>query len=162
VTPGSADKLFRIDLPDEAATVALAARVASLVRIGDLVALGGALGSGKTVFARAFIRALGDPEEEVPSPTFTLVQTYETVTGTVWHFDLYRLSGPEEVEELGFEEALTGGIALVEWPDRLGAWPARSRLDVTLASGASPEARIARLRGSGDWTARLEGSFDHG
>jgi len=121
------------DAPDEGATQALAAALAVSLRPGDVVCLRGDLGAGKTAFARAAIRALtGDPDEEVPSPTFTLVQTYATPRGTVWHFDLYRLPGPEEVYELGWEDATVDGIVLVEWPDRLG-WllPAR-RIDVTI------------------------------
>ncbi len=100
---------------------------------------------GKTEFARAFIRRLAGADEEVPSPTFTLVQSYETPAGTIWHFDLYRLTRPEDVWELGFEDALADGIILIEWPERLGsALPAR-RLDLTLRPGASAEARHALL-----------------
>ncbi|HZH26397.1 MAG TPA: tRNA (adenosine(37)-N6)-threonylcarbamoyltransferase complex ATPase subunit type 1 TsaE [Azospirillaceae bacterium] len=135
---------------DEGATLALAAEVARTLRPGDVVALRGDLGAGKTAFARAAVRTLtGNPGEEVPSPTFTLVQTYDTPAGTVWHFDLYRLSGPDEVFELGWEEALAGGIALVEWPDRLGTLLPARRIDVTLES-TGPEARrvkVARLGG---------------
>src|SRR6266700_1981101 len=109
-----------IDLPDEAATAALAARIASLARPGDVIALKGELGAGKTSFARAFIRARNG-REAVPSPTFTLVQTYELPGGAVWHFDLYRLHSPEEAWELGIEEAFHAGIALIEWPERLGS-----------------------------------------
>ena len=107
-----------VDLSDEAATARLAGRVAREARRGDAIALSGELGAGKTSFARAFIRACGAPEE-VPSPSFTLVQTYDTPRGAVSHFDLYRLSRPEEIEELGLDEALAEGIVLIEWPDRL-------------------------------------------
>ena len=104
----------------EADTQAEAARVAATMKGGDVLLLEGDLGSGKTVFARALIRALaGDSGLEVPSPTFTLVQTYDTPRGTVWHFDLYRLEEPEEIYEIGWEEALAGGIVVVEWPERL-------------------------------------------
>jgi tRNA threonylcarbamoyladenosine biosynthesis protein TsaE len=100
-------------LPDLAATEALAARVASLVRPGDAVLLEGPLGAGKSAFAL-----------EVPSPTFTLVQSYTTARGVIHHFDLWRLDGPAGLEELGWDEARES-IVLVEWPDRLGPlWPA--------------------------------------
>jgi tRNA threonylcarbamoyladenosine biosynthesis protein TsaE len=145
-----------IDLEDEAATAALAARVGSLLRPGDVVALRGDLGAGKTAFARALIQSLGDPDDEVPSPTFTLVQTYETPAGSIWHFDLYRLSGADEVIELGWDEVRADGIALVEWPDRLGPLLPPDRLDITISFGASPDARQATLTSHGDWADRLE------
>lgn len=125
-------------LPDMAATGRLAGRLALALAPGDIVALVGDLGAGKTELARAIIRALtGDPEAEVPSPTFTLVQTYDTLEATVWHFDLYRLETPDEALELGLEEAFEDGISLIEWPDRLGAWlPRRAAvLRMTLAPG---------------------------
>src|SRR3984885_16344964 len=107
-----------IELPDLAATEALAAAVAALARAGDAILLEGELGAGKTPFARAFLRvASGDPRLEVPSPTFTLVQSYETRIGTVHHFDLWRLDGPDGLAELGWED-VGDGAGLVEWPDR--------------------------------------------
>lgn len=105
---------------DEAATAAFAHDLAQQLQVGDVVALYGPLGSGKTTLARALIRALTTPDEDVPSPTFTLVQTYDTRRGELWHFDLYRLNDPDEVWELGFEDALTSAICLIEWPERLG------------------------------------------
>src|SRR5262245_12447519 len=106
-----------IDLPDEAATVALAEDVAARLQPGDLVALSGGLGAGKTTFARALVRAIADdPGLDVPSPTFTLVQTYAAGRLPVAHFDLYRLSGPDEIDEIGLDEALATGAVLVEWP----------------------------------------------
>jgi len=138
-----------IDLPDEAATAALARRVAALARPGDVVALSGDLGTGKTLFARAFIG-----EEDVPSPTFTLVQTYDRPMGRVWHFDLYRLKSPEEAIELDIEDAFAEGISLIEWPERLGAFLPAQRLDIGLEFAGPPTARRARLEGRGRW-ARL-------
>jgi tRNA threonylcarbamoyladenosine biosynthesis protein TsaE len=143
------------ELADEAATAALARRVAAATRPGDLIGLSGELGVGKTCFARAFIDAALGNGEEVPSPTFTLVQTYESPAGTIWHFDLYRLTRPEEAYELGIEEALTDGIALVEWPDRLGGLLPATRLEVDLAYGDQPTARRVRLAGHGSWGPRL-------
>ncbi len=151
----------RLPLADEAATEALARAVAGLLRAGDVVALWGDLGAGKTRFARALIDALarrgGAGEgEEVPSPTFTLVQTYDLPAGLVWHFDLYRLDLPEEALELGLDEALSGGITLIEWPERLGSLLPRDRLDLTLDFAAAPQSRIATLAGHGRWAGRLD------
>ena len=144
-----------IELASEAATQALAAEVARRARAGDVIALRGELGSGKTSFARGFIRALGRGDEEVPSPTFTLVEQYDLDRLQVWHFDLYRLAKPEDAYELGLEEALAGGVLLIEWPERLGPLLPRERLDVTLSAGSSPSRRRAVLRGSPRWAERL-------
>jgi tRNA threonylcarbamoyladenosine biosynthesis protein TsaE len=132
---------FTLDLPDEAATAALAARLAPRLRPGDIVLLSGDLGAGKSFFARALIRAAtGEPELEVPSPTFTLVQSYDLPAGELWHFDLYRLGAPEEVLELGWDEARQG-ICLVEWPDRLGGLIPPDRLKIELAHAAGAPGR---------------------
>ncbi len=155
------------DLADEAATASLAATIARAARAGDVIALSGDLGVGKTSFARAFVRALGRGDEDVPSPTFTLVQTYELPTAAVWHFDLYRLERPDDVLELGFEDAAAeGGIVLVEWPDRAGGLLPRDRLDLSLtvpaSSGGDPAAtaRHATLvTHSPSWQERLERLF---
>jgi len=140
------------NLPDLAATERLAARVAALVRPGDAILLAGPLGAGKTAFARALLRAATEnPALEVPSPTFTLVQSYDTPRGRINHFDLWRLRGPEALVELGWDEARED-IVLVEWPDRLGALCPADALIVTL-SLAEGETRHARLTG---WPDRLE------
>jgi tRNA threonylcarbamoyladenosine biosynthesis protein TsaE len=117
IMPAAATRVM--ELPDLAATEALAAGVAALARAGDAILLEGELGAGKTAFARAFLRAASaDPALEVPSPTFTLVQSYDTQIGTVHHFDLWRLDGPDGLAELGWE-GVGDGVVLVEWPDRL-------------------------------------------
>jgi tRNA threonylcarbamoyladenosine biosynthesis protein TsaE len=139
-------------LPDVAATERLAARVAALLRPGDAILLAGPLGAGKTAFARALLRAATqDPTLEVPSPTFTLVQAYDTPLGKISHFDLWRLRGPEALVELGWDEA-RADIVLVEWPDRLGPLCPEDALIVTLAL-AEGETRHASLTG---WPDRLE------
>ncbi len=144
-----------LSLPDDSATAALGARLARILGPGDVVALHGDLGVGKTALARGLVRALlGDPEEEVPSPTFTLVQMYEAEAGTVWHFDLYRLDAPDEALELGIEDAFYDGISLVEWPDRLGGLLPADRLDVTLSLSEDGTGRVARLDGRGRWQTR--------
>lgn len=118
----------------EAETAVFATRFAAMLKGGDIVLLTGDLGAGKSVFCRAVIRALSEkPDLDVPSPTFTLVQTYDTATGTVWHFDLYRLKAPEEIYEIGWEEALAGGIVLVEWPDRLGGYMPKKSINIHIA-----------------------------
>jgi tRNA threonylcarbamoyladenosine biosynthesis protein TsaE len=140
-----------IELPDLAATEAWATAVAALARPGDMILLDGPMGAGKTTFARAFLRAAsGDPTLEVPSPTFTLVQSYETRIGTVVHFDLWRLDGPGGLAELGWEEA-RDGIVLVEWPDRLGALRPADALSIELHIN-SQETRRAVVSG---WPDRL-------
>lgn len=145
-----------IPLPDETATEILAGRLAAIARRGDVIALDGDLGTGKTVFARAFIGALGGTEE-VPSPTFTLVQIYELAAAAVFHFDLYRLADPEEAYELGIEEAFADGISLIEWPDRLGGLLPATHLHLRLFHEADAGARRAVLSGhGGDWPNRLK------
>jgi tRNA threonylcarbamoyladenosine biosynthesis protein TsaE len=143
-----------IRLPDAAATAALAARLAPHLRAGDVVALSGPLGAGKTLLARAVIAALGGPEE-VPSPTFTLVQTYDLAPVPVWHFDLYRLARPEDAYELDIEDAFADAISLIEWPERLGALMPTDRLDIALAFGSAETERVATLTGHGAWATRL-------
>jgi tRNA threonylcarbamoyladenosine biosynthesis protein TsaE len=141
-----------LDLPDLSATHALAARLAALLRAGDAVLLEGPLGAGKSELARAVLRAAaGDPALEVPSPTFTLVQSYDLPAGAAHHFDLYRLDGPAGLDELGWDEAREG-IVLVEWPDRLGALAPAEALRIALAPMEAEDARRALLSG---WDARL-------
>lgn len=135
------------------ATAALARDVALCLRGGDVVALWGDLGAGKSCFARALIRALNERDESVPSPTFTLAQAYDTPRGRIWHFDLYRLEAPEELFELGWDDALDD-IMLVEWPERAGRFLPQRRLDVELRITGT-QTREARLRGSQEWTGRL-------
>lgn len=147
---------MRIDLPDEAATRALGVRLGAVLRAGDVATLSGPLGAGKTTLARGVVAALMGDGAETPSPTYTLVQTYAGPDFELWHFDLYRLESPEEVYELGFEDALADGACLIEWPERLGALAPPDRLDITLAPHGA--GRRADLTAAGDsWKDRLLG-----
>jgi tRNA threonylcarbamoyladenosine biosynthesis protein TsaE len=141
-----------VPLPGLAATLALGARIAASLKVGDAVALQGDLGAGKTTLARAILHSLG-VTEEVPSPTFTLVQYYETPGLNVRHYDLYRIESPAEVEELGLDEALDDGAALIEWPERALAWMPEDRLHVSLTMDDG--ARQAQLSGSQRWAAPM-------
>lgn len=134
-----------LHLPEAPDTEALGHRLAALARPGDVILLEGAIGAGKSCLARAFIRARLGREEEVPSPTFTLVQVYEDKAGEIWHADLYRLTHPDEVWELGLDDAFTTAICLVEWPDRLGQHVPPDALRIRLA--AEGEGRRAILSG---------------
>lgn len=145
------------DLPDADATTRLGEAIAPLLAPGEAVLLYGPLGMGKSTLARGLIRALTRPDEDVPSPTFTLVQFYES-DPPIAHFDLYRLSRPEEAFEIGLDEALDEGCALIEWPERLGDDPGRmlgpGRLTITIAEDG--EGRLATATGAGSWEAKLK------
>jgi tRNA threonylcarbamoyladenosine biosynthesis protein TsaE len=141
---------FRLD--HEADTARLGASIAAELKRHEAVCLSGPLGAGKSTLARGLIQALAGAATEVPSPTFTLVQTYATPRLALAHFDLYRLVKPEEVAELGLDEALDEGAAVIEWPEKLGHHLPHDRLDVELhIDGAR---RRARLRAHGAWEDR--------
>ena len=148
--------MIGIDLTDAEATTALGEAVAPRLEPGEAVLLYGPLGMGKSTLARGLIRALAGEDEDVPSPTFTLVQFYET-DPPIAHFDLYRLSRPEEAFEIGLDEALDVGAALIEWPERLGDDPARAlgpdRLTITLEERG--EGRHATVSGAGAWAEKI-------
>ncbi len=130
------------------ATTAFGQRLAPHLRAGDAVLLAGPLGAGKSHLARAVIRALTTPREEVPSPSYTLVQTYEARDGTpLWHADLHRLPGPEEAWELGLADAFADAICLIEWPDRLGPLTPAGALRLTLAPEGEGRRLVARAEG---------------
>ena len=139
-------------LADEAATARLGVAIAAQLQPGEAICLSGPLGAGKSTLARALVRALTTPDEEVPSPTFTLVQFYEGPRLKIAHFDLYRLTNPDEAYEIGLDEALDDGAAVIEWPERLAGCLPADRLDVGIAlEGAG---RRARLMPQGAWEGR--------
>lgn len=138
-----------------AATQSLAQELAAIADKGDVIALRGDLGMGKSAFARAFIQARAGVPIEVPSPTFTLVQSYELPSGLITHFDLYRLRDASDAYELGLDDAF-GGIILIEWPERLGDGLPRDPLVISFTPGASADARTITLEGGASWAGRLE------
>lgn len=159
------DSFAALYLADLAATRAFAARLSPLLKTGDVVAFDGALGAGKTELCRAIIQSLGFPEE-VPSPTFNLVQVYEPspenqTTPTIWHMDFYRIESPEEVFELGIEEAFEGGVSLIEWPSKLGPYLPAGFLTLRLEIAAESGARNLTIIGDNAWKVRLGSLFIH-
>jgi tRNA threonylcarbamoyladenosine biosynthesis protein TsaE len=139
-------------LVDETATARLGDAVARALKPGEAVCLSGPLGAGKSTLARALVRALTTPTEDVPSPTFTLVQFYEGDGLKIAHFDLYRLTNPDEAYEIGLDEALDEGAAVIEWPERLGGQLPPDRLDIEI--GIEGAGRVARLTPHGAWEGR--------
>lgn len=152
------DTIADISVADESGTAAFAARLAPLLSPGDIVALDGTLGAGKTALARALINALPGPAEDVPSPTFTLVQTYDRGELEIWHFDLYRIEDPEEAFELGIEDAFADAVSVIEWPERLGHLLPARHLNVLISETESGSRRIV-VRGDDRWAARLRDIF---
>ncbi len=146
-------------LRSAAQTTALARRMAAGLRAGDVLLLEGPIGAGKTHFARALIQArLADVDalEDVPSPTYTLVQVYQAGPLAIWHADLYRLGHPDEVQELGLVEAFESALCLVEWPDRLGDLTPPGALRIRFAPGGGEESRdVTMTSDDPHWAARL-------
>ncbi len=149
---------LEFNLPTEQDTIAIGKKLAHLARKGDVFALYGTLGMGKSVLARAFVQELCG-NGEVPSPTFTLLQTYEAPDFDIYHFDLYRLKSPDEIFEIGVEDALYSGVSLIEWPDKMSPYLPRDifkleivpqsngrKLTITINS-AEKQSRLAALEG---------------
>ena len=147
---------FEIDTEDDLKKVFLP--LAEVLHAGDILTLTGALGAGKSAFARHLIRHINSDIGEVPSPTFTILQSYDTPEFPVWHFDLYRLKAPEEALELDLEEAFSSALSLIEWSDRLGPYLPPSHLDIQLEIICSKEGTQRRITliPSGDWVERLQ------
>lgn len=141
-------------LPDPDATAAFAVQLGSRLTAGDTLLLQGDIGAGKTTFARALIQSRLGRMEDVPSPTFTLVQTYSAPDVEIWHCDLYRLGDPQEIAELGLEDAFREAICLIEWPDKLGEMSPPGALTLTFA--AQSDHHTLTLSGDTAWTQRLD------
>ena len=144
---------MKVDLSDLAAMDAFGARIAARLRAGDVVALSGGLGAGKTTLARAIIAALGH-EGEVPSPTFTIVETYEALDPPLVHADFYRLERPEEAAEIGLDDYRDGAVLIAEWPEKAGGFAHEAGcLAITLETVG--QGRIAIVEAGPDWLTRL-------
>lgn len=148
--------MLRIEVKSVSETYALAAILADLACQGDVITLSGELGVGKSEFARAFIQATLRRKEVVPSPTFTLLQQYETPPYKISHFDLYRLEDPDELFEIGFEEALHEGVTLIEWPEKLGGYRLKNCLDIEIIADAKTEVRSFCLDPDISWKNRIK------
>lgn len=147
--------MLSVDLPTEADTLALGRSLSAMAEGGDVITLSGALGVGKTVLARGFLQDRVSAEEEVTSPTYTLVHVYDSNDPPLWHFDLYRLEDSDEVQELGLDQALADGISLIEWPDRAADWLPPTRLDITLTVRDDSNTRFATFSGDANWLERI-------
>ena len=153
-----ANSNLKIHLAYAEATANLASILAQNVQSGDTVLLLGEVGAGKTHFARSFIKSLLTVDEDVPSPTFTLVQTYDTVIGEVWHSDLYRLSAEQEIEELGLFDAMIEAVCLIEWPDRLGSYTPTDALHIELTPSSTLDSRVLIAQWDDPkWDAKTKG-----
>lgn len=142
-------------------TAELAQRFSKVLKPGDVMLLDGDIGMGKSFFARCLIQSSQDIPEDVPSPTFTIVQTYDTEIGEIWHTDLYRLSGADDIIELGLLDAFETSICLVEWPDRLETLVPQSALRLRFSPGPTDDARHVHVTWTqAEWTTRLE-PFTH-
>ncbi len=138
-------------------TCQIASRVAPHLTAGDTILLSGDVGAGKTHFARCLIQSLLSTPEDVPSPTYTLVQTYNAATCEIWHADLYRLTDTSEIEELGLLQAFEEAITLIEWPDRLGDLVPKHALNIHMSSGDDEAARVLTLTWTDPrWAQKLE------
>jgi len=147
---------------NESATKAIARRLSRFLTRREVIALSGDLGSGKTFFARSLIQSCTSNNEEVLSPTFSLVQTYETSLGLVSHFDLYRIKKPEEVLEIGFDDAVADGIVLIEWPSQLGVLLPVNRIEIDIKHGNTETSRQLKFCGYGCRAVRILDTFDDG
>lgn len=145
---------FIVQCGDEKATRELAGRLSKISKAGDVWALFGTLGMGKSVFSRGFIQKLC-PSEDVPSPTFTLLQTYPAENFDIYHYDLYRLKSPEEIWELNIEEAMSTAVCLIEWPEKMGAYLPRDIFKVEISASAANGRQFIFKTASDEKAARL-------
>lgn len=149
---------FALHLKNEEDTQKLGTILSNFVRISDCFALFGDLGAGKTTFSRGFIQAILQTNEEIPSPTFTIVQTYEIDDETLYHFDLYRLENEEEIWELGWEE-ISNGISLIEWPERAKKYLPKNRVEINLKFNAASRIANISIFGNGEFIEYWQDKF---
>ena len=148
---------FSVQLSSVDDTAQWAARLGAVLRPGDVILLSGGIGAGKSFVARSIIQSHQSTPEDVPSPTFTLVQTYDTALGEIWHADLYRLSGPDDIIELGLYDAFDTAICLIEWPDRLQDLTPSTALNIAFSLDQSDTARTLTITApNDDWYVRLK------
>jgi len=147
---------MQIELKSELDTKKLAIAIGALLKKGDFIALTGDLGAGKTAFSRFLIQSLEESYEDVPSPTFTLVQFYDLPKFTIWHFDLYRVKNHEEVYELGWEDAISDGVCLVEWPERAKNILPEDRIEINFSfADSNNDTRVANITFLGNTQKRF-------
>jgi len=146
-----------LDLQNAEHTAKAARSLGASLSSGDTVLLTGDVGAGKTHFARSLIQSLLIQSEDVPSPTFTLIQTYDTTAGQIWHADLYRLTSTFEIEELGLADAFEDAICLVEWPDRLGVLKPDAALELAFETTSDDVRRLTAAWSADKWTEKLSG-----
>ena len=146
---------ININLKSEKDTLKFGSNLAKIARCGDIFALSGDLGTGKTVVARGFIKQIIGNDTNVASPTFNLVNTYESNKGTIWHFDLYRLENSNEIEELGLDEAISEGICIIEWPEKATNEIPKNRLCIFLKEGEQTGVRSVQITSHGSWKDRI-------
>ena len=150
------DHTLSLDLQNAEETSQSARALGAALTAGDTILLTGDVGAGKTHFARSLIQSLLTTPEDVPSPTFTLVQTYDTSAGAIWHADLYRLTSTFEIEELGLSDAFQDAICLVEWPDRLGELKPDGALEITLETTGEDSRVLTASWDDDKWVAKLK------
>ena len=150
---------LKVEIADQKRIEAFAIDLAKLFRTGDVLGLNGRLGIGKTTFARALINAIGSASghstKTVPSPTYTLMQEYSFGALEIFHADLYRLEGSDEIWELGLEDSFHRGFTIIEWPDRMGPFLPSNTLQIFISPGKLKENRLLEFYGCSDWKTRL-------
>lgn len=150
---------IEINSPDQTANLAIS--LGQILKAGDCLLLVGSVGAGKSLFARALIQSLQDTPEDVPSPTFTIIQTYETKLGDLWHCDLYRISSPHEVIELGLDDAMATAVTLIEWPENLADLTPPDALTIRINDLGGDVRRLSFESTDSAWAAPLEKAFEN-
>jgi tRNA threonylcarbamoyladenosine biosynthesis protein TsaE len=153
--------LHQIETASPDQTAELAINIGKVLRAGDCLLLVGSVGAGKSLFARALIQSLQETPEDVPSPTFTIIQTYDTKLGDLWHCDLYRISSPHEVIELGLDDAMATAVTLIEWPENLADLTPPDALTIRINDLGGDVRKLSFESTDADWAAYLEKAFEN-